>query len=670
MIDIFIDDYLEKNPLQEDEIQSGFFFRVASCLRGNEGSFEDGATSHIWILLCGSRGGQQDLKPIRAIAFKGNRRIPSGIRFFSSCPNAVHQWREGNGSRNEIWSLVEYAVTIPDVFERVFFRSDAGRGCALGRSLRRELLDGYYRGITNASTDPRYESWLEAVNSRLRELPVPQIGPKMSIVTPAYKTPPELLRSTVSCVLAQTYPNWELIVVNASPDDEDMRAVLHDLADPRIKIVTCNTNLGIVGNTNLGIGESTGDYISFLDHDDEIEPQTLAEFVRVIQSSDKPVDMLYCDEDNLDSSGNHILPVIKPNFSPDVLLSNNYICHLLTIRRCALDEIELSNDEVNGAQDYDLSLKISEKTSSVVRVPHVLYHWRMCEGSTAEDPNSKRYAITAGSTAIKEHLLRTSIQANVSNEEVPFTYRVSYQLPQRSYNLVVFSQKKLNVATKANIKSFVAKSNSKVDFVYSLRPETVFSEIFSRFDGDALALFIPGDCSLSSSAIHELIATVFQTGIFSVSPRVIRDDDLIDSAGSLVFSDGYIGKMSRLLPRLDPGYIGRTVRPYDYLVPNCDCCIVDFSKVKDRPIVQFSTLKYQLASSSVDMWENGFRNVYWPFAEVSLQKSRSYFEDRPSAIEMADARLFVERFPWISKGDPTHNPSFEPGSLYYTLGSI
>ena len=226
-------------------------------------------------------------------------------------------------------------------------------------------------------------------------------------------------------VLAQTYARWELVLVNASPDDEGMRAVLSELADPRIRVVELAENRGIVGNTNYGIARCTGDYVSFFDHDDVVEPHALAELVRAIGEKNGEVGLLYCDEDNIDELGRPSLPLIKPGLNPDFLLSNNYVIHWLTVRRDLLARVGLSGPEVEGAQDYDLTLKVSELDVPVVRVPQVLYHWRICAGSSAGDPASKSYAQDAGTRAIEGHLARTGSDGRVEHGWAYFTYRTT-----------------------------------------------------------------------------------------------------------------------------------------------------------------------------------------------------------------------------------------------------
>lgn len=288
----------------------------------------------------------------------------------------------------------------------------------------------------NAQVDPEYGEWFENQERTSYE----QAGqrqayfedlPLFSIVVPLYNTPTEFLEELLTSLLEQTYPNWELLLVNASPEDEKLTILASSLPklDPRIVYIELESNMGISENTKVGINKAKGDFVCFIDHDDVVEPDILYEYAYAINKY-ADVDVLYCDEDKLMPDGTYTEPFFKPDFSIDHLRNNNYICHMLAIRKTLLDELELYDSSYDGAQDHYLVLHASEKARRIHHVPRVLYHWRMSDNSTASNADSKTYAMNAGMRAVRKHLERSGLDAEVNAGSRPFTYDVTYKVPE------------------------------------------------------------------------------------------------------------------------------------------------------------------------------------------------------------------------------------------------
>lgn len=256
---------------------------------------------------------------------------------------------------------------------------------------------------------------------------------KFTIVTPAFNTPSKYLEPLLYSVINQTYSNWEWIVVNASSDKErsDRIKQLKE-TDLRIKLFKVN-NKGISENTNVGLSKASGDYIIFLDHDDTLAPEALNELAITIQDNKQP-DLVYSDEDKLIEDGSRRRgPHIKSNFSIDMLRNVNYITHITCIKKIFLDKIGYLNTEYDGAQDYDLLLRAADSTSSIVRVPKILYHWREAQASTAADFSVKPEIISGGIKALQNHLKRNKISG--SAEAIPAKpgyYRVRYKFTKKT----------------------------------------------------------------------------------------------------------------------------------------------------------------------------------------------------------------------------------------------
>lgn len=256
-----------------------------------------------------------------------------------------------------------------------------------------------------------------------------------SIVVPVYHTPETYLRQMITSVIEQTYPTWELILADAT-EGVETKCIVDDYVDDRIRYCHLSFNGGISENTNQGIALAKGDYVGFLDHDDMLEENALYEMaLRIRQEKIKGItlQMLYSDEDKCSGSGDiYYDPNYKENFNLDLILSNNYICHFMVIKRELVQSLGLRK-EFDGAQDFDLVLRTVHKILSeggengIAHISSVLYHWRCHTDSTAENPRSKLYAYDAGRRAVQDFVNRCGWKAKVVETEHMGFYRLEYK---------------------------------------------------------------------------------------------------------------------------------------------------------------------------------------------------------------------------------------------------
>lgn len=254
--------------------------------------------------------------------------------------------------------------------------------------------------------------------------------PLISIAVPIYRTPEVFLREMIESVLNQTYGKLELCLADGSGEDDTAGTVICEYVekDPRVRYQKLGSNLGIAGNTNAAVNMAEGEYVALLDHDDLLEEHALFEIVKWLQNHPE-TDMVYTDEDKVTfDSKTYFKPHFKPDFNRELLRSNNYICHLLTVKKDLLMEAGLYKEEFDGAQDYDLILRCSEKAKQIGHIPQVLYHWRSHTASTAANPGSKSYAYEAGRKAVEAHLKRMGEDAVVEPMDNPGFYRVNYRV--------------------------------------------------------------------------------------------------------------------------------------------------------------------------------------------------------------------------------------------------
>lgn len=262
-------------------------------------------------------------------------------------------------------------------------------------------------------------------------------NPLISIVVPLYNTPDRFLKELIESIIAQSYKNWELILADGSGKDY-LKVCAAGYRDERIRYLGLSENGGISVNTNAGLAEANGDVIVFMDHDDIVEPDAL---YYIAEALDKGALALYTDEDKTTGDGQRFFePNFKPDFNYDLLLSNNYICHIFAVRSDIAKEVGGLDKAFDGAQDYDYILRcveaISRKNKAdkkykglekyIYHIPRVLYHWRCSENSTADNPESKLYAYRAGLRAVSEHIKRRGISGRVIDTEHQGFYRIIY----------------------------------------------------------------------------------------------------------------------------------------------------------------------------------------------------------------------------------------------------
>lgn len=568
------------------------------------------------------------------------------------------------------WHVKEFEVVLP-LSLRAFTIKCGKASSRLTWRTRNRLLDAHYDEIAHAATDVSYHEWFMAhrpsmLGSGLEE------GPLMSIVVPVYRTPPPFLAAMMDSVLGQSYQKWELIIVNASPDDEGVSMVLSAYCDDRIVVVDHPENDGISGNTNVGIAAARGSFVSFLDHDDVIEPDALAAMVGAVVGAEEHVDLLYCDEDSIDGEGRHCLPLFKPPLNPDLLYSNNYVIHWLTVSREILDAVERSGREVDGAQDYDLTLKVLESSRRVMRIPRVLYHWRMHAGSTNANPASKPYAQVAGAKAIEEHFARCGLQGVVSLEEVPCTYKSIFKVvPRQDSSIIclVWGGEPLDALRRAAA-LYGDKTGSTCSVVHlgGDEPDQVERALASA--NAPLVFFCPSSLGEATAESLAVMAGYFQrSDVAAVSPKIIRKDGLVDYGGACVCPDGDVMYLNRFLPAEDHGYVGRVQRPYDAFVLNPACFMVR------KGLLEEYLRRDMLEGGSqwgiglfAECFKKNLRCVYTPFASLRDTKHKTLLDYGAAEFGLKDRLLLKRRYGELfSGGDPSHNPNFDPYSPYYRL---
>ncbi len=514
------------------------------------------------------------------------------------------------------------------------------------KSLKRLTADilkvtGLYGAAIAARTRYRnrsYRRWVRlhdtntTVPSTASSSPEPT-GPVFSIIVPTHKYSRRYLTELIDSVLAQDYPHWELVVVNACTAPDDATAVAQaNQRDSRIRVVRVNDNLHIAGNTNAGIAAAAGSYISFLDHDDTIAPQALGAMAQALDA-DPAIEVFYSDEDKLSDDGRQrFYPFFKPDLNHDLILTSNYVCHFLTVKASLLQKVKGLRSEYDGAQDYDLVLRLISQKAVFHHVPQMSYHWRQAEGSTAAAANHKSYAAAAGKRALADHVGRSHIAADVVGiQNRPTAYRLCYQTNDRP--------KALAVVAGANQQQALP-----IDYAGEVRFVTVADYSPAALADCAVAVFIDAGVTAAHGGwLNELVGRTIQpdTGVVGAAVE--------NRSGSAplgyVYADRQLQLIEGEIAASVFSYIGLSSWPRNYMALPSGCLAVK-CELLARHMPAFSPTGIDAVGLSLALFCAGLTNVFWPYAQMKRAGPA------PSLSATADASLAG-----LPAADPHFNPS-------------
>lgn len=432
---------------------------------------------------------------------------------------------------------------------------------------------------------------------------------KFSIVVPLYNTPVSFFNDMVRSVLGQAYGNWELILVNSTPGNAELRHAIDSIDDKRVKLVELEKNKGISDNTNAGTKLATGDFVVFFDHDDVLDRMALAKYAKAIAEDDE-IDALYCDEDLLSEDGSYVNPHFKSDFNIDLLRAHNYITHLLAVRTSFVREFPLRK-EFDGAQDYDFLLRLVEKTTNFCHVPEVLYHWRMSDTSTAKSSGNKSYAEEAGRKALEEHLDRCGLNAVVGGSSRSFFYDVQYRVEDSPLVSIVIPNKDSSEVLARCIDSLEKKTDYSNFEVVVVENNSVEQETFSYYErvqveydnvrivkwhdefnysainnfgftfcrGDYYLLLNNDVEIINGDWLGSMLGFCQREDVGVVGAKLLYPDNTIQHAGvAMIHCDGSgeMGGPVHVFANLDkdnPGYYGRTAVSQDLSIVTGACLL-------------------------------------------------------------------------------------------------
>ena len=533
-------------------------------------------------------------------------------------------------------------------------------------------------------------------------------SPLISLAVPAYRTPLNYLAEMISSVQAQTYANWELCIVNGSPEDKEMSALLSRAQeqDRRIRVMALDANRGIAGNTNAALAMARGDYIGLLDHDDALAPNALYEVVSALLVN-PGCDCLYTDEDKVtEDLSEHFQPHFKPDFNLDLLRSNNYICHFFVVSRALYRLAGPMRDDMAGAQDYDFIFRCTEKAALIVHVPEILYHWRTHRESTADNPASKLYAYEAGRRAIEGHLARCGTAGTVKNLLDYGFYRVVYPVYGLPLVSIIIPNKDEAGTLRLCLESLFAhtaylnyeviivennsttdeiwqyyeelKSNSRIRLLY-WKKEFNYSAInnyaASHARGQYL-LFLNNDVTrFTDGWLTEMLGVCQRPEVGCVGVKLVYPDDRIQHAGVVVGMGGVAGAMFVDMPKERSGYLHKASLLQDMSAVTAACMMMkkkvfdEAGGFEERLAVAFNDVDLCLKVRMLN-----YLVVYDPFTELCHMESKTRgAEDSEEKVRRFQREIEYMRTTWgdiLRNGDPNYNKNLSLTRWNYSLKPI
>jgi glycosyltransferase involved in cell wall biosynthesis len=575
------------------------------------------------------------------------------------------------------------------------------------------LFEPHHEGVLS------YPEWIDSVERPDILPPAAQVQaiaswsfrPVVSIVTPTYDTPAALLRECLDSVLAQTYPHWQLCIADDASTRPEVRTLLLDYAarEPRIRICLRERNGHIAQASNSALDLAGGEFVAFLDHDDTLAPHALFAVVEALQRR-PAAQIVYSDEDKLDGDGNRCDPYFKPDWSPDLLRSQNYVSHLGVYRRELVESVGRFRDGYQGSQDYDLLLRCAARVGDVgdvLHVPQILYHWRKTETSTATTHEQKPYATEAARRALQEHADMCSPGVRVS-VVAPGLYRHRWPIPDPAplVSLIVPTRDGGQVlrqcidsivqrTTYPHYEILVVDNQSNdpetLDWLASLPQRLHGRARVLRYDhpfnyaainnyaasearGSVLGLINDDVEVISPEWLTEMTSHAVRHEIGCVGAKLYYPDDTVQHAGVVLGIGGVAGHSHKYFDRSHDGYFSRLRIVHN--VSAVTGAVLLVRKVVFDAVSGLDAEHLRVAFNDVDLCLKvqaaGWINVVTPFAELYHHESKTRGTDNTSEKRerfLRECQTMQSRWRDVLARDPSYNPNLTLVREDYSLSA-
>lgn len=563
---------------------------------------------------------------------------------------------------------------------------------------------GYLSRMLAKSRSSAYDQWLTQESRQLAARRA-DLGsalqalagqrPLVSVIMPVHDTPPAYLRAAIESVQAQWYPDWELCICDDASHRSDTRELLDSMvaADARIRIVRRAESGHIVKASNDAIALARGEFVVFLDHDDLLAPQALLRLMQ--ECALKPgLDILYSDEDKLDSGGRRCLPLFKPDWSPALEWSQNYVGHIMCVRRTLLEQVGRLREGCQGSQDHDLVLRLAAAGARFGHLAEVLYHWRVHDNSTSANPGAKPYAHQAGKEAVANHLAQRYGRQfdRVEDGEHSFVYAPRFRLPSNCLVSIIVPTRDKSELLQACVDSIRTKTtgvryeiivldNGSVEaathvcfdqFASDPRIRVVAADIpfnWSRLNnigrrharGEVLVFLNNDTLVISPDWLERLAEYALLPDVATVGPMLLYPDDTIQHAGVVVGMGGWADHVFKAEPvRHFPSPYVSSMVPRNVLASTGACVAV--SATAFDQLGGFDEA-FEICGSDVELGirghNQGYQNIYLPTVRLYHLESKT----RSSHVPAVDFEQSALKYaPYRLEGDPFFNANLDPFS--------
>ena len=523
----------------------------------------------------------------------------------------------------------------------------------------KSFIENYRHPQNNKFYNPEvsrdYNRWLKENESNI-DYDNFSYNPLVSIIIPVYNANKMVLEECINSVLNQTYKNFEICIADDNSNQEETKEILKKYENhPNIKINYRKTNGMISKCMNSAIESASGEFVGFLDNDDVLDKDALYYVINELNNN-KLIDLIYTDEDKLDENGLYCEPHFKPDYSPDTLLSLNYICHFTVIRKSLGDKIGWFRSEFDGAQDYDLFLRATEESQNIAHISKVLYHWRKSDTSTAASNDNKDYARLAGKKALEAALKRRKADGEVLLDNRSPFYVINYKLKSepkvsiiiptkdhidllskcldsiyrytiyKNFEIVIVDNNSVNIETFKYLNE-ISKKHKNIKIIHD-KGEFNFSKInnnaIKNLDTDYLLLLNNDTEVITEKWLSIMVGYASRPHIGCVGAKLLYSDETVQHAGVIlglggVASHAYIGT-----DRTNVGYFGRLCVPYNYSANTAACLMVSKKKfdlvggLDENLKVAYNDIDFNLK-----LLEKGYYNVFLPQIELFHYESKS-----------------------------------------------
>ena len=532
---------------------------------------------------------------------------------------------------------------------------------------------------------------------------------KISVLVPLYNTPEKFLREMIDSVVTQTYKNWELCLADGSDDKHtDVGRICQEYIekDSRIKYQKIEKNLGISGNTNVCFSMATGNFIGLFDHDDVMHPSLLFECVKTV--CEKDADYVYTDEATFTSPNLDDLIVLhfKPDYSPDNLRANNYICHFSMFDADLLKKTGLFRPEYDGSQDHDMILRLTEEAKHVCHIPKILYYWRSHPNSVAADIGAKTYAIDAAKRAVHDHMrdyYGNEVEVE-STRAFPTIFQIKYPIDGEPLISIVIPNKDHVEDLRRCITSIEKKStwkNYEIIVVENNSVEQSIRDYYKELESDPKVkivtyeggfnysrinnvgvketkgeylLFLNNDTEvISPDWMEQLLMYAQRKDVGAVGAKLYYADNTIQHAGVVIGLGAHrsAGHTHYKMPREHLGYMGRLCYAQDVTAVTGACLMVKKSIYEEVDGLDES---FTISLNDVDLClkirEKGYLNIFTPFAELYHYESKTRGMEEGEKLRRYERECAHFRDKWkeqLDAGDPYYNPNFSLDYSDFTL---